>query len=513
MKRRQKQTRRGTIVIMAAVLAIVLLAMVAFSVDVGYVLTAKEELQRTADASALAACWDYGKSLSQGQTYTTASQTGRTTASNYASYNKVTKNPAQIDTNTSNSPSGDVVFGYISDLGGSANNFQTGTTANYNAVQVRVRKDTTHQRQGALFLCPHLRHAGTSPQAQATAALVRDVSGFEAPADGSNLDLLPFALDLQTWNSLMAGSGDDAWRWDPVNKKVVAGSDGVLEVNLYPQGTGSPGNRGTVDIGSSNNSTADIARQIVYGVSASRSLLSRRQDPIRRQRRAAAQRRHRHQRRRQRRARLDHRQAPRDPDLLQSSRTGQQRPIHDRQMVRHPHHGRPAHRRDEQEARHDPSSADNRTRHIAECDNWHERLRLFASRAREIAGRATVWIGDHIYETIRKSRGLIHTLQPMCNPHRPTRKPSAIATGQSIANRCGAAAVEFAIVAPVFFLLVIGMIEIGRALMVQQVLINASRVGARQAVNGRGYDFSRADRCKDYATSVAVPSVSVSVEP
>ena len=94
MKRQQRQTRRGTIMIMAAIMTIVLLAMVAFSVDLGYVLTAKEELQRTADASALAACWDYGKSLSQGQTYAVASQAGRTTASNYASYNKVTKNPA-----------------------------------------------------------------------------------------------------------------------------------------------------------------------------------------------------------------------------------------------------------------------------------------------------------------------------------------------------------------------------------------------------------------------------------
>src|SRR5215204_4035838 len=110
MKRRQKQKRRGTIVIMGAILAIVMLAMVAFSVDVGYVLTAKEELQRTADASALAACWDYGKSLSQGQAYTLASQTGRSTASSYASYNTITKNAAQIDTNTSNTPGGDVVF-------------------------------------------------------------------------------------------------------------------------------------------------------------------------------------------------------------------------------------------------------------------------------------------------------------------------------------------------------------------------------------------------------------------
>ncbi|NLE39560.1 MAG: pilus assembly protein [Pirellulaceae bacterium] len=49
-------------------------------------------------------------------------------------------------------------------------------------------------------------------------------------------------------------------------------------------------------------------------------------------------------------------------------------------------------------------------------------------------------------------------------------------------QRRGAAAVEFAIVAPVFFLMILGMIEIGRAVMVQQVITNASREGARMAV-------------------------------
>jgi Flp pilus assembly protein TadG len=48
--------------------------------------------------------------------------------------------------------------------------------------------------------------------------------------------------------------------------------------------------------------------------------------------------------------------------------------------------------------------------------------------------------------------------------------------------RQGAAVVEFAVVAPVFFLLVIGMIEFGRAIMVQQVMTNASREGARVGV-------------------------------
>jgi hypothetical protein len=49
-------------------------------------------------------------------------------------------------------------------------------------------------------------------------------------------------------------------------------------------------------------------------------------------------------------------------------------------------------------------------------------------------------------------------------------------------NRRGAAVVEFAVVAPVFFLLVFGMIEYGRMVMVQQILTNASREGARLAV-------------------------------
>ena len=42
----KRQTRRGAITVLAAILAIVFVAMVAFSVDIGYVLSAKEELQR-----------------------------------------------------------------------------------------------------------------------------------------------------------------------------------------------------------------------------------------------------------------------------------------------------------------------------------------------------------------------------------------------------------------------------------------------------------------------------------
>ena len=48
--------------------------------------------------------------------------------------------------------------------------------------------------------------------------------------------------------------------------------------------------------------------------------------------------------------------------------------------------------------------------------------------------------------------------------------------------RRGAAVVEFAFVAPLFVMLVFGMVEFGRLVMVQQLLTNASREGARLGV-------------------------------
>ncbi len=79
--------------------------------------------------------------------------------------------------------------------------------------------------------------------------------------------------------------------------------------------------------------------------------------------------------------------------------------------------------------------------------------------------------------------------------------------------RRGAAVTEFAIVAPLFFMLVIGFIEFGRALMVQQVLINASRVGARQAITTGATTAEVQTAVEDYTAGVAVPGVTVNVSP
>ncbi len=53
-----------------------------------------------------------------------------------------------------------------------------------------------------------------------------------------------------------------------------------------------------------------------------------------------------------------------------------------------------------------------------------------------------------------------------------------------IPSRRGAATVEFAVVLPVLLLFVLGILEIGRLVMVAQVSTNAAREGARYAAQG-----------------------------
>jgi Flp pilus assembly protein TadG len=79
--------------------------------------------------------------------------------------------------------------------------------------------------------------------------------------------------------------------------------------------------------------------------------------------------------------------------------------------------------------------------------------------------------------------------------------------------RFGASATEFAVVAPVFFLMIVGFIEFGRALMVQQVLVNASRVGAREAITTSATTANVQTAVQQYTAGVAGPGVTVNVTP
>lgn len=265
--RSHRVQRKGAITVLAALMTVCMLAMVAFTVDVGYILSSEQELQRSADSAALAACWEYAKNRAYDNNQSDSINAGRLVAAQYAGLNRIGGAATQIDANLNNSTTGDITYGRIDDLYTSDPTVDTYSVKDFNAVTVRIRKSEDINGKVPLFFAKIFGLSGQEIRGEATAAYTAGVAGLSVPGHGGNIELLPFALDEDTWLDLLAGYAPDDWAWDSETGAISQGTDGILEVNLYPQGTGSPGNRGTVDIGGSNNSTQDIARQILYGIS------------------------------------------------------------------------------------------------------------------------------------------------------------------------------------------------------------------------------------------------------
>ena len=81
------------------------------------------------------------------------------------------------------------------------------------------------------------------------------------------------------------------------------------------------------------------------------------------------------------------------------------------------------------------------------------------------------------------------------------------------ASRRGAFLVEFAFVAPVLILLIIGLFEFGRLIMVQQILTNASREGARRAIVEQSTKAEVETTITDYLSDRTISGATVTVTP
>ncbi|MBI3864301.1 MAG: pilus assembly protein [Planctomycetia bacterium] len=88
---------------------------------------------------------------------------------------------------------------------------------------------------------------------------------------------------------------------------------------------------------------------------------------------------------------------------------------------------------------------------------------------------------------------------PATSPRQPARR--------------GATAVEFAFVAPVFFVLVLAIIEFGRAMMVQSLLVGAAEQGARAGAMANATASDVSTSVNSYLTSGGVAGASTTVAP
>jgi len=255
--------RSGSIAILSVFLLVVMLSVLALAVDVGYLQVASTESQRSADAAAIAATWKLLDQMGPNTTVTSATISAvQSTASQYAGANRVAGAAPSL-------AGGDVHVGQLGPPYNQTVPLTYDTPNLFNAVTVNVRRTASDNGEVGLFFAKVMGRDRAAVETQATGAFLNNVAGFRTPATGQNLDILPFTFDQPTWDSLIAGTtGTDAYSYNPSTGQVCAGTDNIAEVNLYPQGTGPPGNRGTVDIGNPNNSTADLSRQIRTGVTA-----------------------------------------------------------------------------------------------------------------------------------------------------------------------------------------------------------------------------------------------------
>ena len=262
---RQRRQRRGAVAVYVAVCGVVIIGFAALAVDIGMLYSAQAEMQRCADAAALAST---NALLSEdrifGDLYMQAlEQDARQAGSFVAGANVVLGDSPVLNQD-------EIQVGYLSDLSYGAPKTLT-SSAPANASAITVQRNATHGGSIALYFARIFGADSKDLSAHAMAAFQDGIVGYKVTEHTGNAELLPFTLQVDYWNGLLAGTHTcgDHYSYDPDTGVVSPGPDGILEINLYP-GAGAnqlpPGNFGTVDIGSPNNSTADLSRQILYGV-------------------------------------------------------------------------------------------------------------------------------------------------------------------------------------------------------------------------------------------------------
>lgn len=257
--RTARHRRRGAVLPLVAALAVVVIGMLAFSVDLGYVSLVRGQLQSAADSASLAAASQLlDRDLLHGDDIQSLTEADAQ-ANRFASANKGGGVSLALG-------SGDVVYGYIADPEDPNSPLLTDRRP-YNSAQVTAQRTGGRNGELGLFFAPIFNRDAMDLDAKATATYEGNVGGFRFNDNYENqtCKLLPFTIKKSAWDAAFNGPLDN-WKRDPVTGAVTREPDGIFEVKLFPTRTTS-GNFGTVDIGSSGNSTADIVRQILHGPS------------------------------------------------------------------------------------------------------------------------------------------------------------------------------------------------------------------------------------------------------
>ncbi len=257
-----REHRRGAVVALVAVSATLMAGVAALTIDLGNVYVARAELQRVADASALAGASVY---------FTDAAVAGRTCTLASAA---VARSKAVAE---HNAVQGDGLTLRASDLAFGRHDFGNpesplSSIGPWNAVQVTAAR-TGGSADGpvSLMFARIWGKDSTSLTATARAAADDRLSGYELLNNMSGTKFMPFAIPEQGYYSMLR-YGPDKYSY---NGGVDVEPDGIREVQMYPWkwtlasgdlGDDGSGNFGVLNVGRASQGLPDVVMQITYGI-------------------------------------------------------------------------------------------------------------------------------------------------------------------------------------------------------------------------------------------------------
>jgi hypothetical protein len=252
---------RGAVIVWTAISMTTILGFAALSVDMGYFKVVQTQLQRGADAAALAGASAFAHSTKFGRNFNKDSLTAlaESRAQDYAAKNIA--DGKDINLNTS-----DILVGYLAHPENLASGIVT-TTYPYNAVQCTIYQNTN------TFFANIWGIRRVALSATATAVLNNRIGGYRAKATGG--PLIPVTVDQATWTDQITNkNGGDFYKFNYQTGQISKVADNISEINIYPekQKNGSSpagaGNFGLLNFENGNNSVNPVGDQIQRGLNS-----------------------------------------------------------------------------------------------------------------------------------------------------------------------------------------------------------------------------------------------------
>jgi Flp pilus assembly protein TadG len=257
-----RRPRRGGIAVLTAVLLVVLLGMVAFAVDVGWIVLAQADLQYAADAAALAGAGQLmepsvqfslpGQSTTnQGAILSAAEASASASATKFAGYNGAGSTKSLVLL------SKDIEYGFTDANGNYTKYTGNSTYANSfpNTIRVTLRLDGSSGGNPplGLFFGSVFGQSSTNLAATASSTI------YTGTLDTGRL--LPITYDRNFWNNFLAtGKSPDG--------TVYTDANGNPEMKVFPSPNEASGNFGYLSLDDSSNSASAISGWLTSGPSA-----------------------------------------------------------------------------------------------------------------------------------------------------------------------------------------------------------------------------------------------------